>query len=78
MSPIIAAITAAVSAIAEFFKWRSADAENKPDKDKADTLERSAKSLEEAQERNRQARIKLEEDRREAPQKRDHFGRDDW
>jgi type VI protein secretion system component VasK len=76
MNVIIAAVTAVATAIAEFFKWRSADAENKPDKDRAETLERSARSLEEAQARNREAQRELDRQLKDEPQKR-HLG-DDW
>ena len=70
-------IKTAFAALASLFDWRAKEAANKPDKDKAETLERSAKSLEEAQNKHREEQRKLEAELKNGPPKHNRFG-DDW
>lgn len=74
---IVGLVKTAFAALASLFDWRAKEAANKPDKDKAETLQRSAEKLEAAQARNREALRELDRELREKPEKRDHL-EEDW
>jgi len=69
---VIAILTAALTAAAEFFGWKREEA--KGDKSRVETYEKSQQALEAQQEKNRLERKLLEKD---IDGKRDHLG-DDW
>jgi len=70
-------VKAAFSALASLFDWRAKEAANKPDKDKAETLERATQAVEKAQAGQREEQRKLEAELKEGPPKHNRFG-DDW
>jgi Flp pilus assembly protein TadB len=72
---IMAIVTAALTAAAEFFGWKREEA--KGDKSRVETLEKSQQSLEVKQEANRLERKLLDDDLKAEPKKRDHLG-GDW
>lgn len=74
---IVGLVKTALAALASLFDWRAKEAANKPDKDKAETLERSTQALEKTQARQREEQRKLDAELKANPDKRDHLG-DDW
>lgn len=70
---VTALITAALTAVAEFFGWKREEA--KGDKGRADTLQAANEAREAAQKRQRDEQKKLDESLKRGD--RDHFG-DDW
>jgi Flp pilus assembly protein TadB len=69
---VIAVITAALTATAEFFGWKREEA--KGDKSRVETYQKAQQAQEAQQKKNRIERQELEKD---IGSKRDHLG-DDW